>query len=196
MKLTCSKKLISRLSRQVICIFVILVCYREADAQHHRLTDIQKIKLDDFQGKRNGNKYPVYISINLLYRIDSVTKISNEKFRVKVITLVRINKSESFFDLSGVKENEVEEVLLHEQGHVSISYISANLVERDLSSPVYGPDYKKVIESQFYGVSQRYLRLNQVYDDQTEHSRNLEAQKKWNQKMEILFNETLDKQNQ
>lgn len=159
-------------------------------AQHHRIENIYQVSLADFQGDRKTNSFPIYISVEVLYKIDSVFKIAKNKFRLKVVTMVKIHKDQSFLDLAEIDKQNLPYLLKHEQGHVLITYAAANFIEKDLSAKVYTEDFIGEVKHFFLKASVRYLKLNQLYDEQTDHSRDYRAQQKWNEKMKVLFNES------
>lgn len=162
----------------------------KAFAQHHRIEDCYQVSLTDFQGARGNNPFPVYISVEILYKIDSVVKIRKNKFKLKVITMVKIHKDQSFFDLNAIDKQNLPYLLKHEQGHVTISYMAANLIEKDLSAKVYTEDFIAEVKKNFSSASAHYLRLNEVYDEQTNHSRDQSSQERWNENMKVLFKES------
>lgn len=187
------KVISQRYKSLLISLMVFLGCNwfeTKAFAQHHRIEDFYQVSLTDFQGARGNNPFPVYIAVEILYRIDSVVKTPKNKFKLKVITMVEVHKDQSFFDLNAIDKQNLPYLLKHEQGHVTLSYIAANLIEKDLSAKIYTEDFIAEVKKNFSSASAHYLRLNQVYDEQTNHSRDQSSQERWNENMKVLFKES------
>ncbi|TDQ10310.1 DUF922 domain-containing protein [Pedobacter metabolipauper] len=162
-----------------------------ASSQHLRPHDIPKVTLADFKASVKPNApYPVYINVRIYYRIDSVVKLSDLAYKLKVITKVEQNTGGSFFDQVKVPRKEVDALLNHEQGHLLIGFIIGNKIEKLMSEFIYTADFQGEVRYKFQEYERRLSELHNEYDTATNHSTYKDAQKEWDKKLKLMFEQT------
>lgn len=92
--------------------------------------------------------------------------------------------------LSWVKKGQTTAYLLaHEQLHFDISEIHARIMRKKLRDykPTKGKDVRKDLNRMYKRVERMRINMQKKYDRDTDHSRNKEAQKAWEQKVKVLM---------
>ncbi|RYD59384.1 MAG: DUF922 domain-containing protein [Sphingobacteriales bacterium] len=163
-----------------VCILLFSV-FNCCKAQHHiigRKEESRTLAWSDFAGipdPTNNSLAHTYWRVH--YWIEDTTMHGDTvscNFRIHVI-----------FDTSRswVKQGKgINEALLkHEQGHYDI----AKLCGRDLkfrfaALVLYKYDYEQKVKRKFDDVFQKYVDIQQLYDDESNHGLNEEGQQKWN----------------
>lgn len=147
----------------------------------HKFADIPLIKISDFEGQPPSNsKFPIYTNSRVYYRIDTAIQVSEIKYKVIVKTKVELYHEGSFWDQKKVNSDVRERMLNHEQDHFYIAHIAANKLESELSSITYTSDYQEEVRNKFHELNRKLAEIDVKYDKETQHSRNLKAQEKWN----------------
>lgn len=162
-------------------VYLISVCCFNGFSQH-KLREIPMLKIEDFEGLSDANsKFPLYTSSRVYYRIDSVFKISDKKFKIKIKTKVEMYKPGSFWDKSKVTAEAEPRMLEHEQGHFYIAHIAANRLEKQLAEEVFSENWAVEVRQRFNELNRKFAKMDHEYDDETLHGRNVKKQDKWNQ---------------
>lgn len=142
-----------------------------------------KLKWEDFQGQRSNGKYIDYDAV-------SITGIS-EKVVAYEDSIVL--ESQTYFDIgkswTTLKEKDL---LIHEQGHFNIieiinrklrkSYTHYTLSNFNDFEVFYDEIYKKLFKKE-------RVEMNALYDKETIHGKDLEAQKRWDIKITKMLEE-------
>ena len=141
-------------------------------------SDKNKLQWKDF--KKNGGIESR--SAGTCYTIKLEDKITiNGKIIVKICAY--FIKSESW-----KKKSTVGEYLLkHEQGHFDIAEIYARKIRKKLLSETNFQEVKVAevkIRSSQLGLFRESSSYQDIYDKETDHSKNVEAQERWNKKIE------------
>ena len=92
--------------------------------------------------------------------------------------------------LSWVKKGQTTAYLLaHEQLHFDISELHARIMRKKLKEyqPSKGKNVRKDLNKIYKRVERMRINMQEDYDDDTDHSRNREAQKEWDQKVATLM---------
>ena len=92
--------------------------------------------------------------------------------------------------LSWVKKGQTSDYLLaHEQLHFDISELHARIMRKKLKEyqPEKGKNVREDLNSMYKTVERMRINMQEDYDEQTKHSRDKVAQKKWKQKVETLM---------
>jgi hypothetical protein len=120
-----------------------------------------QLQWKDFEAPaRSDDPYDAFISCRIDYN-----QSGNE-----VDVFCYFKKNESW----NVKEHESEYLLQHEQYHFNIAELYARKFRREISvSGVLS------IEKKFQTYIRQSRRVQKAYDEQTDHSKNKEAQEKW-----------------
>ena len=160
-------------------------------AQNLSTKDIQDLKLEDFQAPVPvGASHPVFINVTTFYNFDSLVKVGDNKYTLRVKTSVDPNRKLSFFDQTRIRKDEVPHLLNHEKGHVIIGFIGANIIAKELNAKIYTADYAKEIEQEFQRLLAIANKMNIEYDKATSHSTDYDKQKIWDQKLMKMFEDT------
>jgi len=89
------------------------------------------------------------------------------------------NETKSFY-----KSDTSKYLLSHEQGHFDLTEIYARKLRQDLiKQDLRLTNYQGVFDSLYEQVHSELNKSQALYDSETDHSRNLDQQKKWNEKI-------------
>ncbi len=85
--------------------------------------------------------------------------------------------------LSWVKKiKATNDLLKHEQGHFNIGLLCQQAAIKTLNNTVYlKGSFENKIKSVFSEVLAQYVNMTAQYDKETNHSKNIEGQKKWDE---------------
>ncbi len=168
---------------KLLAIIILLISITQAHAQH-KLAEIPLLKVEDYKAKVPENApYPIYTNSRVYFRIDTVIQKAPHQFQVAIKTKVEMYQPNSFWNTAVVRENTVQRMLTHEQGHVYIAYIAANLIEKDMLTFTFTDNWRAEVSKKFQELNQKYGKMDGDYDNETMHSRNLAVQEKWNKKL-------------
>lgn len=85
---------------------------------------------------------------------------------------------------------ETPALLKHEQGHFNIGLICQQEILERINNTVYlKNEFPSRLQNDFNSILHKYQRMNAQYDEETDHSRNLNNQQKW----DTYFSEALKK---
>lgn len=133
---------------------------------------------EDFTGKpdkRSEHEANTYWNINFGYQGVRFTN-DTAKFTGLNVTL-ELNNS-----LSWIKNSKATPYLLkHEQGHFDLGVMCQKEILLQINMAVFlRSDYQKKIQTLFNTTLEKYRILGSRYDEETEHSKFVENQQKWN----------------
>ena len=100
----------------------------------------------------------------------------------------------SFFDKNRSWKNPDrinEYILAHEQLHFDISELHARMLRKAFAEKIFSERFEKEIKSIYEQNNASRRKMQTQYDDETDHSKNAEAQARWNihiQQQLDLFN--------
>lgn len=80
--------------------------------------------------------------------------------------------------------SRTDELLAHEQVHFDISELHARILTKKLENTGFTENYKEEIDSIYQSVINRRSKMQELYDKETDHSRDLGQQKKWMARVE------------
>ncbi len=90
--------------------------------------------------------------------------------------------------LSWVKRGQMSDYLLsHEQLHFDISELHARIMRKRLKEYDAGGNIRRDLNKMYKLVERMRINMQERYDEETEHSKNKEAQAKWQKKVETLM---------
>ncbi|TSJ43116.1 DUF922 domain-containing protein [Mucilaginibacter corticis] len=163
---------------------VILLTFTVYAHAQHKLDEIPLLKVEDYKGKIPENApFPIYTNSRVYFRIDTVIQKDPHQFQVGIKTKVEMYQPGSFWNTALVPENTVQRMLKHEQGHVYIAYIAANLIEKEMLTFTFTDNWRTEVGQKFHELTQKYGKMDGDYDNETMHSRDLAEQEKWNKKL-------------
>lgn len=88
------------------------------------------------------------------------------------------------------KEHGTLTVLKHEQLHFDITELHARKMRKILQNTTFTTKVKKQIKRVYNNIIKELQQMQAQYDAETDHSRNAEAQQKWEAKIAIMMKET------
>jgi len=90
--------------------------------------------------------------------------------------------------MSWVKRGQMSDRLLsHEQLHFDISELHARIMRKRLKEYKAGDNIRRDLNKMYKLVERMRIIMQERYDEETEHSKNMEAQKKWEKKVGTLM---------
>ncbi|GAA4277820.1 DUF922 domain-containing protein [Aquimarina mytili] len=90
--------------------------------------------------------------------------------------------------LSWVKRGQMSEHLLsHEQLHFDISELHARIMRKRLKEYKPGGNIRRDLNKMYKLVERMRINMQERYDEETNHSKNVANQKKWEKKIQTLM---------
>ncbi|MFZ6663608.1 DUF922 domain-containing protein [Peijinzhouia sedimentorum] len=80
--------------------------------------------------------------------------------------------------------SRTNELLEHEQVHFDISELHARILTKAFDEASFTENFKKEIDTIYQSVIKRRAEMQELYDKETDHSRNAERQKEWIKQVE------------
>lgn len=78
-------------------------------------------------------------------------------------------------------ERATPALLLHEQGHFNIGILALREAMETFKKTKFTPaNFKGLLRAMITTISQKYSDLGVLYDKETDHSKNVDMQAKWN----------------
>lgn len=133
-----------------------------------------------FQGEPDANS-PFAASTATRWSYSYKSTIRNNRLNIDFKFLAGVDPSKSWVNRSRIANRRASiELLNHEQGHVYINYLLLKDGEIKIRDQKYTiNNYKNLIQTTANKVSDYYYRLQERYDEETNHGANLAAQAKW-----------------
>lgn len=163
----------------LITLFFLFFCLKTGFSQTTdtiRWSPHYKLKWDDFQGKPDTpSKYGAVSNPILRYSLSA----SEDSFNIKVFCFFIKTRSWSIFKNS-------DTLLLHEQGHFDITELFARKLRKSFSE--YKFNYhtvRKDVDNLFNLNKQERVKMDRLYDKETNLSRNGKKQIFWNKKINL-----------
>nr|WP_068890040.1 DUF922 domain-containing protein [Pedobacter panaciterrae] len=176
---------ISCLKRSVF----ILLLFAQVDsyAQGNTYKGIPIIDINFFKGPVPANTSfasMTYIDYSYGFNIESTRSFRDVK--VKVTLNISPNSSRSYLDRSRIKDENLDQLIAHEQGHIVIGFVIGKQVQDALNASHYTKNYKEEIKTNYNKFYKEFEKLQYQYDEETSHGSDKEAQIKWNRKIQLL----------
>lgn len=137
----------------------------------------RKLKWSDFSGKPDKSSgHYAYTWWNINYRTGQAEmKGDSIYFPNLVITLI-LDPDKSW----RLKDKETDDLLKHEQGHFDVGILCMNELLEKMKGP-FARGGQSGYQIVFNQTLAKYTQMGAKYDYETQHSRNKEEQKKWNE---------------
>ena len=149
--------------------------YSKQDADTIYYSKARPLTWDDFKGNFSSTKYAAYIYPDFAYNED--VSIKNGVIQVNFVVRVFLAKSASWVNSSSRNSY----VLNHEQRHFDIQKIFAEKFKDDLKKEKLTPDnFEGIINVQYLETRREIHRMQEKYDDETNHGLNTAQQESWN----------------
>ncbi|ETZ24131.1 DUF922 domain-containing protein [Pedobacter sp. V48] len=183
-----SKLLFSFISLLKRSVFILLL-FAQSDsfAQSSIPKDIPVIDISFFKGPVPDNTSfasMTYIDYSYGFNIEGTRRSKDVK--VKVALTITPNSSRSYLDRSRIKDENLDQLITHEQGHIVIGFFIGKKVQDALNASHYTKNYKNEIKANYKKFYQEFEKLQHQYDEETNHGSDKEAQIKWNRKIRLL----------
>lgn len=125
----------------------------------------------DFRGKANDtSRFDAAAYAEICYNY-AFYSLKDYQFNVEA----RFNKTISW----SKKKNQNPALLQHEQLHFDIAQLYALRLKQDFENFVYSKNFKEEILEVFNRKKLEYKMIQHRYDEETNHSLNIEKQKEW-----------------
>jgi len=144
----------------------------------------ERLDWSDFKGTPvPGSKFTANTNSGLSYSWGYTTRGGKTALSYQVI-------SNFYPELSWVKgSRKPDDLLLHEQIHFDITEVHARKLRKCLDEYVVTSSLKKDMERMYQAVEAERIAMQQLYDKETAHSENKEAQERWHKYIIVLFEE-------
>lgn len=149
----------------------------DSDVDFESIIGIPRITWDDFSAppdRRSPWAAHTYWDIRYKYRVSFI----RDRPFVQISSRCRLNSETSW-----VKRKD-DKLFVHERGHYFIGWICAlEFKKRVLEAKLSPYNYANEIEKIFKSTLEEHLRWEVLYDQETEHYKNVSNQLKWNQRI-------------
>ncbi|WP_024771271.1 DUF922 domain-containing protein [Aquimarina macrocephali] len=167
------------------CFTIILILFFTSNNGYvGKFSYAERSELDwsDFRGKPNLNSnYDASVNTGITYQ----WSYGKDKGEIELNYQV---DSFCYPSLSWVKRGQMSLALLsHEQLHFDISELHARIMRKRLKEYSAGKNIRRDLNKMYKLVERMRINMQERYDEETDHSRNKEAQKKWERKVETLM---------
>lgn len=133
-----------------------------------------KIKWADFKGKQDiHSPFAAMSAVGIHYKYYSWSNKKVYKIRFEIYSGFDKTKSWS------KKRLETPHMLQHEQLHFDICGLVSREFRKEAEHRSYSKNFKNEINGLFNKYSQSLQKLQQKYDEQTQHSENIVKQQEW-----------------
>jgi len=141
--------------------------------------DFHQLTIDDFRGVPRTDQGTVAYtncSINFHYEAHRERDYYRLDFDIRLV----LNNYKSWMDKKRVTTNDqLAEILKHEQGHYTIAYMEQQELLRAVRKTVFHADYQYMAKNIFDRIDAKYKQLNLDYDADTQHMLNRTQQQSW-----------------
>ncbi|MDY8134048.1 DUF922 domain-containing protein [Aquimarina sp. 2201CG5-10] len=167
---------------------IFLVLFLTNNGYVERFSYAEKSKLDwsDFRGKPDSNSsFDSAVNTGITYQWAYSKDGDKDSAQVELKYEV---ESFCYPSKSWVKGGQMTDYLLaHEQLHFDISELHARIMRKRLKEYKAGKNIRKDLNKMYKLVERMRINMQERYDEETNHSRNRENQKKWEKKVETLM---------
>ncbi|MCX6290170.1 MAG: DUF922 domain-containing protein [Bacteroidetes bacterium] len=150
----------------------------------------RKLCWDDFRGSAKDDDPAdalTYTCNQTMFEAFSVGKRFTVESRVQCYFI----KSKSW--VKKEKDKQVDYLLNHEQRHFDLAEVGAREFRKKLKEVMFtSANFRDEVKRITGEVDEKYHRLQQQYDSESDHSRVKEMQEKWNAKIDSLLKELED----
>jgi hypothetical protein len=162
------------------CVWAIGVLFSLSSPFSCVAQSYHKLIASDFAGTPppdNGFAAYTYCDINYSYN----TVRHNGNYDINFNVQVLFNSNRSWIRYNRVTDQTMlQNILRHEQGHYNMAYLMKNELYSVFTHHRYTANYQAEIVELFKQVESKYHKLNDDYEDQTQHMNDIKNQDKWN----------------
>ncbi|TPN84753.1 DUF922 domain-containing protein [Aquimarina algicola] len=145
-------------------------------------TERSELAWSDFRGRPDiGSHFDASVNTGITYQ----WSYGKDKGAIELNYQV---DSFCYPSLSWVKKGQMSDDLLsHEQLHFDISELHARIMRKRLKEYKAGKNIRRDLNKMYKLVERMRIIMQERYDEETDHSKNKEGQKKWEKKVETLM---------
>ncbi|MGK0389742.1 MAG: hypothetical protein ACI94Y_002487 [Maribacter sp.] len=150
---------------------------------NHEITwnNSRPLQWTDYKGAPNSS-YHAYTHSNIKYSYAS--NIYRDRTELKFVVENKFNASHSWVRQS----KRTASLLKHERLHFDISELHARKLRKRFAEHKFGSNYQTEINFIFNAISRENLRMQQLYDSQSNHSMNAKEQTRWERLLKAELN--------
>src|SRR5882724_1028400 len=166
--------------QKIICLLFFIGSFQNIFCQDVIINGVNKNRLltwDDFTGTPDENStYAANTYWKMKYSFGGMS-FSGDTVKINSFTIgIELDKTKSWIK----KGKATADLLKHEQGHFNIGLICQQELIRQVKTTVFfKPSFQEKLQQIFTEASNKYDAMGIQYDKETDHSKNEENQKKW-----------------
>lgn len=137
-----------------------------------------KLKWSDFTGKPDKNSsFAAFTFYNTGWKIKAI-RASGDSMLIEGFEMtVELNDKSSWVKM----ERATPALLLHEQGHFNMGILSMReIIDTVKKTKFTQANVKEKLPKLVADIAKKYRELGELYDRETDHSKNADMQNKWN----------------
>lgn len=170
------------MKKRTILAFYLILASLSSKAQKvviHGKEGWRKLVWSDFTGKPDkSSSYDATTYYTTNYNVGQVKFVGDSVEFKEFETILELDIKKSWV----LKDKKTDELLEHEQGHFTIGLIMVSeWQEKVRNSKFHKIGYSAALRRLFFEFSAKYNKMQRDYDMETNHSKNKEAQAKWNE---------------
>ena len=138
----------------------------------------RKLVWDDFSGKVDkSSEYKANTFWTLNYRFSGISFKGDTAIIKGFESTLEFDKKFSWIKIGF----DTPELLKHEQGHFDIGILcQKEFLQTVKTTILFKSNFSETLQKLFKTVLKKYTEMGTLYDTETDHSKNTEAQIKWN----------------
>lgn len=173
------------MKKNIYSIFLILFFAQKMQSQSIYIlgkVGFRELEWSDYKGTPDSKtSFQAYTHCNFKYSADGIRIIGNDSVHVdKIEVKMDFDEKNSWVKI----DNATHELLLHERGHFYIAIMCLYELHETLSNlKLTKKNFNAQLQNAFNEVTLKYRNMGVVYDEETNHSLNTDAQEIWNKKL-------------
>lgn len=167
--------------KPVFCIIMFVLSLNYTFAQEAVNYQLIPLEWNNFSIVNNNKNYTAKVAVANRCEIGYI--MDKNEVTIELETSLKIDKKTSTVSrkfINSASLVEKNELLDHEKGHVLISVIFQYKLVEEFNKIIFTKNYKTEIRNLVQKITEEKERTNQLYDLETNHHLNKEAQIKWN----------------
>jgi hypothetical protein len=160
--------------------FILLLAFLPQEEVKYAWSEKKKLRWEDFQGVPDNNLPFVASTQSGLYFTYSIRTEGN-KTTLETEVVAYFFPEGSWFKRGKVNPH----ILQHEQGHFDITEIHARKFRKALEQYRPGKNIKEDLQKIYQRIETERDQMQKAYDRETNHSKNVEKEKQWQQKIAV-----------
>ncbi len=160
-----------------ICLSLVHFVVMGQEEESIEWTSDAKLTWRDFKGKPTNTRAAAITASGISYRFSTISNGKEIELDFEVSTFFYPNQS-------WYQPSLCDEVILgHEQLHFDISELFARKMRKQLQTTRFTKNVKAEVKAIYRKINKELSDFQNRYDDETNYSRNLEAQLEWNEEI-------------